>query len=208
MLLSVFLERRAFIVFGALGVFGYVGHLAYRVFQGSLLFPFVLTIIGVGVIFLGIQYRRRRRAIERAILGGLFPDGARRLLPPSAAGEEGSVILKATDRSTYLDLEEDGLGAERVPGRVEQGALRGPLRPADDPHALRAGGEAAAAPARRARADLHPGGLARRRRRRVHRGEFVWRRPGSVHRAWSPDGCLGIGISERPNEFLEEPDRA
>ena len=39
-------------------------------------------------------------------------------------------------------------------------------------------------------------------------GNFVWRRPGSVHRAWSPNGCIGIGIFERPNEFLEEPDRA
>ena len=38
-------------------------------------------------------------------------------------------------------------------------------------------------------------------------GNFVWRRPGSVHRAWSPNGCLGIGIFERPNEFLEEPNR-
>lgn len=82
MLLSVLLERRAFIVFGALGVFGYIGYLAYRVFQDSLLFPFVLTIIGVGVIFLGIKYQRRRLAIERAILG-FFPEGVRRLLPPS-----------------------------------------------------------------------------------------------------------------------------
>jgi hypothetical protein len=82
MLLSVLLERRAFIVFGALGVSGYVGYLAYRVFRGSLLFPLVLTIIGVVVIFLGIQYQRHRPAIERAILGSL-PEGARRLLPPS-----------------------------------------------------------------------------------------------------------------------------
>jgi anti-sigma factor ChrR (cupin superfamily) len=36
-------------------------------------------------------------------------------------------------------------------------------------------------------------------------GNFVWRRAGSVHRAWSPNGCIGIGIFERPNEFLEEP---
>ena len=36
-------------------------------------------------------------------------------------------------------------------------------------------------------------------------GNFVWRRAGSVHRAWSPSGCIGIGIFERPNEFLEEP---
>jgi hypothetical protein len=84
-LLSVLLERRVFIVFGALGalgVSGYVGYLAYRVFRDSLLFPLVLTMIGIGVIFLGIQYQRHRLAIERTIQGYL-PEGARRLLPPS-----------------------------------------------------------------------------------------------------------------------------
>lgn len=35
-------------------------------------------------------------------------------------------------------------------------------------------------------------------------GDFVWRRPGSVHEAWSPDGCVGIGMFETPNQFLEE----
>lgn len=33
-------------------------------------------------------------------------------------------------------------------------------------------------------------------------GNFVWRRAGSVHRAWSPDGCIVLGVFERPNEFL------
>ena len=33
-------------------------------------------------------------------------------------------------------------------------------------------------------------------------GNFVWRQPGSVHEAHSPDGCLSIGIFQRPNEFL------
>jgi anti-sigma factor ChrR (cupin superfamily) len=33
-------------------------------------------------------------------------------------------------------------------------------------------------------------------------GSFVWRRPGSVHEAWSPDGCVVLGIFEAPNEFL------
>jgi hypothetical protein len=72
-------------VIGATGMSGYIGYLAYlayRVFRDSLLFPFALTIIGVGVIFLGIQYQRHRPAIERAILGCL-PEAARRLLPPS-----------------------------------------------------------------------------------------------------------------------------
>ena len=34
-------------------------------------------------------------------------------------------------------------------------------------------------------------------------GNFVWRRPGSVHSAWSPDGCVVLGVFESPNEFLE-----
>jgi anti-sigma factor ChrR (cupin superfamily) len=33
-------------------------------------------------------------------------------------------------------------------------------------------------------------------------GNFVWRRPGSVHDAWSPDGCLVLGVFEAPNQFL------
>jgi anti-sigma factor ChrR (cupin superfamily) len=33
-------------------------------------------------------------------------------------------------------------------------------------------------------------------------GNFVWRRPGSVHSAWSPEGCVVLGIFEAPNEFL------
>ena len=33
-------------------------------------------------------------------------------------------------------------------------------------------------------------------------GNYVWRRAGSVHRAWSPDGCLVLGVFDRPNEFL------
>jgi anti-sigma factor ChrR (cupin superfamily) len=35
-------------------------------------------------------------------------------------------------------------------------------------------------------------------------GNFVWRRPGSVHSAWSPDGCVVLGIFDAPNEFLAE----
>jgi len=33
-------------------------------------------------------------------------------------------------------------------------------------------------------------------------GNFVWRRPGSVHSAWTPDGCVVLGVFEAPNEFL------
>ncbi|MDY0138056.1 MAG: DUF2157 domain-containing protein, partial [Thiomicrospira sp.] len=52
------LSRRVFTVFGGLGAVGYVGYLAYDVFSDSALFPVVLTIIGFGVVWLGIYWQR------------------------------------------------------------------------------------------------------------------------------------------------------
>jgi len=80
MVLSVLLQRRVFIVFGALGVFGYLGYLAHRVFRDSLLFPFALSLLGILVIYLGINYQRHREGIERFLLTRV-PLGLRRLLP-------------------------------------------------------------------------------------------------------------------------------
>ena len=34
-------------------------------------------------------------------------------------------------------------------------------------------------------------------------GNFVHRSQGSVHSAWSPDGCIVLGIFDAPNQFLE-----
>jgi hypothetical protein len=71
MIASVLLGRRVFIVFGALGVFGYLGYLSYHVFENSVVFPFALTILGVGIIFLGIQYQKNGERIQSAILARL-----------------------------------------------------------------------------------------------------------------------------------------
>jgi len=80
MVLSVLLQRRVFIIFGSLGVLGYLGHLAYRVFKDALLFPVVLTMIGLCVIYLGIKYQRHRESIEGFILASI-PTGLKRRLP-------------------------------------------------------------------------------------------------------------------------------
>jgi len=58
------LSRRVFAVFGGLGAAGYLGHLAYDVFKDSMIFPFVLTVIGLGVIYLGIIWQRHEEAIS------------------------------------------------------------------------------------------------------------------------------------------------
>lgn len=38
-------------------------------------------------------------------------------------------------------------------------------------------------------------------------GDFVWRPSGSRHEAWSPEGCLVLGIFQVPNKFFEDGGR-
>ena len=54
--LSVVLDRRAFSVFGGVGIFGYLAHLAGVVFKDSLLFPFALAAIGLAIIGLALWF--------------------------------------------------------------------------------------------------------------------------------------------------------
>jgi hypothetical protein len=76
----VLLQRRVFVVFGALGVFGYVGHLAWEIFEDSLLFPFALSAAGLAIIALGILYARNRGKIEDAMVRAI-PTSIRCALP-------------------------------------------------------------------------------------------------------------------------------
>jgi hypothetical protein len=80
-LLSVLLQRRVFLAFGSLGVFGYVGHLAWEIVEDSLVFPFVLSAVGLAIIALGILYARKNRdRVERRMLSRV-PDGLKHYLP-------------------------------------------------------------------------------------------------------------------------------
>jgi hypothetical protein len=78
---SLVLRRRVFLVFGAMGLFGYLGHLAFKVFADSIFFPFALTLLGISVIYFGVQYQRRRAAIEQRIRARIVPH-LRSFLPP------------------------------------------------------------------------------------------------------------------------------
>lgn len=80
MLVAVLLDRRVFLVFGALGVFGYLGYLSFEVFENSILFPFALTGLGIAIIGLGIQYQKHGDGIQRWFVTRL-PEPIRRMLP-------------------------------------------------------------------------------------------------------------------------------
>ena len=85
MLLGVVLDRRACVVFGALGVTGYLGHLAWDVFAHSPMFPFALSAFGILVIVCGVVYARYASALRSAMVDQL-PANFSRLVPALARG--------------------------------------------------------------------------------------------------------------------------
>ena len=62
--MSAALGRRVFAVFGTIGIALYLGDLAGKIFADSLLFPFALSLIGVGIIALGLLVNRRQAVID------------------------------------------------------------------------------------------------------------------------------------------------
>jgi hypothetical protein len=78
------LSRRVFAVFGALGIAGYLGHLAYKVFPDTLLFPIVLTLIGLAVVLLGVLWQRHEQQIAQR-LRAYLPASLRELVERHSA---------------------------------------------------------------------------------------------------------------------------
>jgi hypothetical protein len=76
---GVLLVRRVFVVFGAVGSCGYLGHLADHVFEDSWLFPIALTAIGLLVIYLGVLWQKNEQAITQKARD-LLPGALRELL--------------------------------------------------------------------------------------------------------------------------------
>lgn len=62
-LLGAAIGRRVFTVYGAFGVLLYLGHLSHKVFQDSFMFPFALTVLGLGLVALGVWWQRNEAAI-------------------------------------------------------------------------------------------------------------------------------------------------
>ncbi len=82
--LSVLFARPIFVIFGSLAVLAWLFHVAYGLFEDSLLFPVVLSLIGIAVLWLGVRYHRGRERIE-AWFAARVPDAWRRLIPPGRA---------------------------------------------------------------------------------------------------------------------------
>jgi hypothetical protein len=83
LLLAAFLGRRVFAVFGTIGIAFYLGDLADKVFKDSMLFPFALSLIGIGIIAFGLYYHRHQHAISAWVERHL-PEPLKRLRPANA----------------------------------------------------------------------------------------------------------------------------
>lgn len=69
--LSVLLQRKVLAVFGSFGIFCYLSYLAYEVFQDSLWFPFMLSFLGLFIIFCAVLYQKNATRIEKKIFQSL-----------------------------------------------------------------------------------------------------------------------------------------
>ena len=79
-LTSVLFERKIFLICGALGCLGYLAHLADKVFSGFFSFPITLTLLGLGILGLGIRYQKNKTEID-ARARSLLPEFLLKLSP-------------------------------------------------------------------------------------------------------------------------------
>jgi hypothetical protein len=70
-LFSVFVNRDVFLVFATIGFVQFLGRLSWEFYKNSVSFPFVLTIIGLMLIFSGVFFQKNRGKIEKYFLSKL-----------------------------------------------------------------------------------------------------------------------------------------
>lgn len=76
---GVILNRKVFVLFGAFGICAYLGHLAYQIFKYSYLFPISLTLLGIGIIYLGVLWQQNEATLTHH-LRRMLPQPLRKLL--------------------------------------------------------------------------------------------------------------------------------
>jgi len=57
---SILWQRKSLMVFGALGIYIYLGHLAWNTFKHSLLFPMALALLGLLMILLTVAFQQNK----------------------------------------------------------------------------------------------------------------------------------------------------
>ncbi len=63
--IGVVLVRKVFVIFGGIGCCLYIGHIAFVVFENSVLFPIALTVIGLAFVYLGTLWQKHERDLTQ-----------------------------------------------------------------------------------------------------------------------------------------------
>ncbi|WP_075883382.1 hypothetical protein [Candidatus Protochlamydia sp. W-9] len=71
MLFSILLKRNVLMIAGTTGVFIYLSYQAHVIFKNSVSFPFILSFIGLGLVYLSILYQKNQRWIEKNLFNKL-----------------------------------------------------------------------------------------------------------------------------------------
>lgn len=79
LVVGILIRRKVFVIFGAMGIISYMSYLAYKVFEDSMIFPLIVTLIGLGIIFLGVYWQKNQDAIYTKALS-LLPLSVQRTL--------------------------------------------------------------------------------------------------------------------------------
>jgi hypothetical protein len=66
---SVWLQRPVFLVFGALGCYGYISYLAFKTFSGAEGFPIALALVGLLIVLTAVAYQKYVRTWLEEHLG-------------------------------------------------------------------------------------------------------------------------------------------
>jgi hypothetical protein len=69
--ISLVIPRRVFLIFGGLGVFGYLCEETYSYFRNSVAFPFVLTFIGIAIIVTAMKFKKNEAALQQRVAAWL-----------------------------------------------------------------------------------------------------------------------------------------
>ncbi|XVJ52105.1 MAG: DUF2157 domain-containing protein [Vampirovibrio sp.] len=80
MFISLFLQRKIFMVLGSLGLLIYLFLLAEELFKNTVSFPFILITIGFIILFMGVWYQKKQEKIKN-YLDSLLPECIKKHLP-------------------------------------------------------------------------------------------------------------------------------
>lgn len=75
---SFILEQRVFLIFGLIGLIEFFARLSFELFEGSIILPFIYTILGVLIVLVGLYFQKNNLSSK---ISELIPDKIKSIKP-------------------------------------------------------------------------------------------------------------------------------